>query len=409
MPEDPRIGSVIAGHRIERLVGRGGMGVVYAAVDVALDRTVALKLIAPELAAEPGFRGRFMAESRIAASLDHPNVVPIFRAGEDDGVLFLAMRFVSGDDLRTIVDRDGPLSPERAAIVVTQVAAALAAAHARGLVHRDVKPANILVTGDDHCYLTDFGLVKDLAATAGVTRTGEVLGTLDYVAPERIQGGETGPWTDVYALGCVLFFALTGSVVFPLEAPERKLWAHVSAPPPSPAALRPDIPPALDEVVARALAKDPGERYESAPALATAVREAASASGEPPAATSSGRPADGRLAALTRAFDGPPDDVDRLARAAARAAASARRVQDAVDEQPPEQIERRLAEVRGQHVPGKVQLVSDLAQQLAGQRRLRARLEAFHARLEDLLDDPGDPRAACDRLDELAARLEGTS
>ena len=233
MSADPRIGSVIAGHRIERLVGRGGMGVVYAAVDVALDRTVALKLIAPELAAEPGFRGRFMAESRIAASIDHPNVVPIFRAGEEDGLLFLAMRFVSGDDLRTIVERDGPLGPERAAALVAQVAAALAAAHARGLVHRDVKPANVLVTGDDHCYLTDFGLVKDLAATAGVTRTGEVLGTLDYVAPERIQGGETGPWTDVYALGCVLFFALTGSVVFPLDAAESKLWAHVSAPPPS--------------------------------------------------------------------------------------------------------------------------------------------------------------------------------
>ena len=140
------IGSVIAGHRIERLVGRGGMGVVYAAVDVALDRPVALKLIAPELAAEPGFRRRFMAESKIAASLDHPNVVPIFRAGEEEGVLFLAMRFVPGDDLWTMVQRDGPLEPERAASLVSQVAAALAAAHARGLVHRDVKPGNVLVT-----------------------------------------------------------------------------------------------------------------------------------------------------------------------------------------------------------------------------------------------------------------------
>ncbi len=398
MSADPRIGSVIAGHRIERLVGRGGMGVVYAAVDVALDRTVALKLIAPELAAEPGFRGRFMAESRIAASIDHPNVVPIFRAGEEDGLLFLAMRFVGGDDLRTIVERDGPLGPERAAAIVTQVAAALGAAHARGLVHRDVKPANVLVTGDDHCYLTDFGLVKDLAATTGVTRTGEVLGTLDYVAPERIQGGETGPWTDVYALGCVLFFALTGSVVFPLDAAESKLWAHVSAPPPSVAAVRPEIPPAVDAVVARALAKDPRERYESAPALAAAVRDATSAS----------RPADGRLAALARAFDGPSDDVERLARTAERVTASVQRLQDAVDELPPEQIERRLAEVRGQHVPGKIQLVDSLSQQLAGQRRLRARLETFRARLEDLLEDPGDPRAACDRLDALAAELQGT-
>ena len=276
---DPRIGSVIAGHRIDRLVGRGGMGVVYAAVDVALDRTVALKLIAPELAAEPGFRARFMTESRIAASLDHPNVVPIFRAGDEDGALFLAMRFVTGDDLRTLVERDGPLAPERAAAVVGQVAAALAAAHARGLVHRDVKPANVLVTADDHCYLTDFGLVKDLAATTGATRTGEILGTLDYVAPERIQGGATGPWTDVYALGCVLFFALTGRVVFPLDAPESKLWAHVSEPPPAPSALLPALPPALDEVVARALAKDPAERYDGAPALAAALMEAAGADG----------------------------------------------------------------------------------------------------------------------------------
>jgi serine/threonine protein kinase len=312
---DPRIGSVIAGHRLERLVGRGGMGVVYEAVDESLDRTVALKLIAPELAAEPGFRERFMIESRIAASLDHPNVVPIFRAGEEDGVLFLAMRFVSGDDLRTLVDRDGPLAPANAGAVIAQVAAALAAAHARGLVHRDVKPANVLVTADGHCYLTDFGLVKDLAAT-GVTRTGEVLGTLDYVAPERIQGGETGPWTDVYALGCVLFFVLTGRVVFPLEEPERKLWAHISEPPPSASAS-----PAVDAVLARALAKDPRERYESAPAFAAALQQAV---GAPPAART----------------------IDEIA-----------------------EVERRLKEVRGQQIPGKVQIVEELAQQLADLRR----------------------------------------
>ncbi len=313
---DPRIGSVIAGHRLERLIGRGGMGVVYEAVDESLDRTVALKLIAPELAAEAGFRGRFMTESRIAASLDHPNVVPIFRAGEEDGLLFLAMRFVSGDDLRTLVDREGPLDPERAAAMIAQVAAALDAAHVRGLVHRDVKPANVLVTADGHCYLTDFGLVKDLAATAGVTRTGEVLGTLDYVAPERIQGGETGPWTDVYALGCVLFFALTGHVVFPLDEPERKLWAHLSAPPPPTS-----VAPAIDAIVARALAKDPRERYESAPALAAALRQAV---GDGP---------------IVPVVDGIAD------------------------------IERRLNEVRGQQIPGKVQLVEQLAQQLADLRR----------------------------------------
>jgi serine/threonine protein kinase len=312
----PEIGSLIGGHRLRRLVGRGGMGVVYEAVDEALDRTVALKLIAPELAAEPGFRERFMTESRIAASLDHPNVVPIYRAGEEDGLLFLAMRFVTGDDLRTLVERDGPLQPGRATSVIAQVAAALAAAHSRGLVHRDVKPANVLVTADGHCYLTDFGLVKDLAATTGITRTGEVLGTLDYVAPERIQGGETGPWTDVYALGCLVFFALTGRVVFPLEEPERKLWAHISEPPPSPA-----VAPAVDAVVARALAKDPRERYESAPALAAALQAAVA-----------------------------PRRAD-----AVRATA--------------DEIERRLIDVRRRQLPGKVQLVERLAQELADARR----------------------------------------
>jgi serine/threonine-protein kinase len=183
-------------------------------------------------------------------------------------------------------------------------------------VHRDVKPANVLLSPDDHAYLTDFGLVKDLAATTGVTRTGEVLGTLDYVAPERIQGGETGPWTDVYALGCVLFFALTGHVVFPLEEPERKLWAHLSAPPPPTS-----VSPAVDAVVARALAKDPRERYGSTPALAAALREAV---GDAPVA----------------------------------------RVADEIAE-----VERRLNEVRGQQIPGKVQIVEQLAQQLADLRR----------------------------------------
>ena len=313
---DPRIGSVIAGHRLERLVGRGGMGVVYEAVDESLDRTVALKLIAPELAAEPGFRERFMTESRIAASLDHPNVVPIFRAGEEDGLLFLAMRFVGGDDLRTLVGRDGPLDPGRAAAVVGQVADALAAAHARGLVHRDVKPANVLLTSDDHAYLTDFGLVKDLAATTGVTRTGEVLGTLDYVAPERIQGGETGPWTDVYALGCVLFFVLTGHVVFPLDEPERKLWAHLSAPPPSTG-----VTPEVDAVVARAW---PRTRASATSRRRTSRLRSDEAVGEAPVV----------------------------------------RVADEIAE-----IERRLNEVRRQQIPGKVQLVEQLAQQLADLRR----------------------------------------
>jgi serine/threonine protein kinase len=388
---DSSIGSVVAGHRIERFVGRGGMGVVYAAVDLALDRTVALKLIAPELAAQPGFRRRFMAESRIAAAIDHPNVVPIFRAGEEDGLLFLAMRFVEGDDLSTLVERDGPLAPARAAAVVAQIAAALAAAHARGLVHRDVKPANVLVTAGDHCYLTDFGLVKDLAATAGATQSGSVMGTLDYVAPERIQGGETGPWTDVYALGCVLFFALTGTVVFPLDAPESKLWAHVSEPPPAVSGVRPGVPEAFDPIVARALAKDPRQRYASAPELAAAVAQAGGASGHAP------------LERLERAAAAlaPSAQAQRLQAAADRL----RRLQEAVAEYPPEQIEREIAEVRSRHVPGKAERVDALAQRLAAQRRMRARLDAANARLERLaaeLED-GDAAALCDELDAIEA------
>jgi Protein kinase domain len=419
---DASIGAVIAGHRIERLVGRGGMGVVYAAVDLALERTVALKLIAPELAAEPGFRQRFMTESRIAASLDHPNVVPIYRAGEEDGTLFLAMRLIDGDDLRTIVERDGPLAPERAAAVIAQVAAALAAAHARGLVHRDIKPANVLVTAEGHCYLTDFGLVKDLAATTGATRTGEVLGTLDYVAPERIRGGATGPATDVYALGCVLFFTLTGRVVFPLDAPERKLWAHVSEPAPPVSAVRPELGAAFDAVVARALAKDPLERYESAPALAAAALDAA---GPVRRAASAGT--DGRLGALMQAagalretLPGSPE-ADRFEAAADGMAARAQRLREAVGAHSVEQIERRIAEVRAGHQPGKAQLVDALAQQLSTARRMRARLEALDARLEHLVAEldalrdravagtappAGELAALCDEIDEAARRID---
>ena len=192
--------------------------------------------------------------------------------------------------------------------MIAQVGAALGAAHARELVHRDVKPANVLVTADGHCYLTDFGLVKDLAATAGATQSGDVLGTLDYVAPERVQGGATGPWTDVYALGCVLFFALTGSVVFPLDAPESKLWAHVSEPPPSVSAARPGIPEAFDDVVRTALAKAPGERYASTAALVAAVLEAASSGAARPAGRADRRA--GRGGAPQRA--GAPRGAARL-------------------------------------------------------------------------------------------------
>jgi protein kinase-like protein len=402
---DPRIGSVLAGHRIERVLGRGGMGVVYAATDLSLERTVALKLIAPELAENVGFRRRFIAESRTAASLDHPNVVPIFRAGEEDGALFLAMRYVDGDNLGTIVMRDGALAPRRAAGLLGQVASALEAAHGRGLVHRDVKPANVLVTGDDHCYLTDFGLVEDLGASTGATRSAEVLGTLDYLAPERIRGGVTGPWTDVYALGCLLFFALTGRVPFPLEAPESKLWAHVAEPPPRVSDA--GAPAAFDDVIATALAKQPRERHESAAAFAAAALAAAGTGGpaRPPAVVAAARRLEAEARAVLSGADAPAL-LDRLARVVERAQA----LDEAVAADPPEQIGRLIAEARAGHEPAKAERVAALAQRLAAARRAQGQLDAVTARLEHALaelDGAAAPlaalHAALDDLEPAAA------
>jgi streptogramin lyase/predicted Ser/Thr protein kinase len=273
MAQDTRIGTTMGGYRIERLVGRGGMGRVYLAEDIRLGRKVALKLLDPELAEDERFRDRFVRESRLAASLDHPNVVPIYEAGEHDGVLFIAMRFVEGTDLARVIEDEGPLAPQRAASIVTQVAAALDAAHERGLVHRDVKPGNILVGRGDHTYLTDFGLIKRRDGETGLTRTGQFMGSVDYAAPEQIRGEAVGPGADVYSLGCVLFECFTGEPPYPLEAELAVLYAHLNDPPPSAAARRPGLPPALDPVVAKAMAKSPDDRYQSAGALAEAVRD----------------------------------------------------------------------------------------------------------------------------------------
>jgi hypothetical protein len=386
---DPLIGTIVGGHRIERLLGRGGMGLVYQASELSLERTVALKLIAPELAGEPGFRERFMAESKLAASLDHVNVLPIFHAGEHDGTLYLAMRFVEGDDLRTLVARDGPLPPPRAAAIVAQVAAALDAAHARRLVHRDVKPANVLIGPGDHAYLTDFGVVKDLAITTGATTSGQLLGTVDYAAPEQIRGHGIGPPTDVYALGCVLFFALTGRVVFPLDAAESRLWAHISAPPPPVSSVAPGVPAALDDVLRRALAKAPQERYQAASELAAEVLAAVQRRPREIGVLDRALHSERAIrVALERAPLPYPDvaaEVDGLAALLGRTADRARRLDDALRELPPEEVERRLAEVRAGRDPGKGRLVEALARRLAVQRRMRAKLDAFHAELERIV------------------------
>ena len=252
---DPAIGSILAGYRIDALIARGGMGVVYRATHIALDRPVALKVIARDLAEKEGFRDRFLRESRLAARLDHPNVVSVFDAREEEGELIVAMRLVTGSDLRQLIDREGPLEPARAIALLGQVAEALDAAHAAGIVHRDVKPHNILVDGD-RAYLTDFGLAKAVEES-GVLSGASVVGTVEYMSPEQWRGARVGPATDVYSLGCVLYEALTGIVPYARKDGDAE----------------PQIPAGLDAVIERAVAKDPADRYPSAAALIAAARE----------------------------------------------------------------------------------------------------------------------------------------
>ncbi|MGY1820404.1 serine/threonine-protein kinase [Geodermatophilus sp. SYSU D00079] len=250
---------------IESIVGRGGMGVVYRARDTRLDRPVALKLLAPELTVNSNFRSRFVRESRLAAAVDHPNIIPIYEAGDAGGRLFLAMRFVRGVDLRTDLDRRGCLPLDEALDVLAQTAAALDAAHDAGLVHRDVKPANILLAdsphgGRRHVYLTDFGLTKRSASESGLTATGHFLGTLDYVPPEQIRGEPVDARADVYALACVAYAVLVGHPPFDHEDDAAVLWAHMSTDPPPPSRERPELPPAVDDALAAGLAKDRDDR-----------------------------------------------------------------------------------------------------------------------------------------------------
>jgi serine/threonine protein kinase len=267
-------GAVVAGYRIESLLGRGGMGVVYRARDPQLGRDVALKVIAPELVADADVRARFLREARAAAAIEHPNVIPVHAAGERDGVAFLAMRLVDGDDLRARVRREGPPAIEDACALIEQAASGLDAIHRAGFIHRDVKPGNLLVDRSGHVYLTDFGLAKQLLTSSGATRTGRWVGTLDYIAPEQLRGGRVDARADVYALGGVLHYVLTGQVPFERDHDEAKLWAQLSEPPPQASTTASGIDPAFDPVLRRALAKRPEERQAHAGELGDALLDA---------------------------------------------------------------------------------------------------------------------------------------
>jgi serine/threonine protein kinase len=267
-----RTGQEVAGYRIEEQLASGGMGVVYRATQLSLGRTVALKVLAPHLSTDPEFVERFRQEAALQARLEHPGIVTVYEAGESEEGLFLAMRLVEGTDLKRLI-ASGDLSPERALRLLEQVAAALDAAHEAGLIHRDVKPQNILVDGGDHAFLADFGLTKS-SGSRGVTRTGAYLGSLDYVSPEQVRGDAVTSASDRYALAAVLYECLAHELPFPRETEAALLYAHVSEPPPRISEQRPELPATIDDVLARGLAKDPAGRYPTATQL---IRDAQAA------------------------------------------------------------------------------------------------------------------------------------
>jgi tRNA A-37 threonylcarbamoyl transferase component Bud32 len=287
-------GYELAGYRIVSQLARGGFSTVYLVRDLGLHRRVAVKVLAPELAADARFRQRFLRESQVAASLDHPNIVPIYDAGEAEGLLFIAMRYVEGTDLGTLLSSEGPLELARVLALLGPIADALDTAHQQGLVHRDVKPGNVLIGhagGREHAYLADFGLTKNVSSLTGLTATGQFLGTVDYMAPEQIEGRPVTAATDVYSLGCVLFECLSGHPPFERETEAAVLWGHMQEAPP------PLGQPALDPVFAKALAKEPAQRFETCGAFVAAAT---------PVAASPTRPADPAV----RRTDAPRPSID---------------------------------------------------------------------------------------------------
>jgi predicted Ser/Thr protein kinase len=269
---DSRVGTAFGNYNITRLLGKGGMGEVYEAYDTGKRRTVALKILAGEYSHDAKFRERFQRESHAAAILQEPHVIPIHDWGEIDGNLYIDMRLVRGQTLADLI-AGGPLAAPRAVSIIAQIGAALDAAHAERLIHRDVKPQNIIVTAEDFAYLVDFGIAEAKGDTR-LTMTGTQIGTMNYMAPERFTGTPTTSAVDVYALACVLFEALTGDTPFPSTSVENLISAHLSSPPPRPSVTNPRVPAALDEVIARGMAKDPDDRYGTAGGLGRAAQRA---------------------------------------------------------------------------------------------------------------------------------------
>ena len=318
--QDPRPGDVVAGYRVESRIGRGGMGVVFLAEHQTLRRRAALKIIAPDLAENSDFRGRFLREARIAATLNHPNVVTVYDAGEVDGLLYIAMQYVPGPDLAAILREERRLGPYRVLDIARQVAAALDAAHTHGLIHRDVKPANVLIDGR-HAYLTDFGLTKDRGSVSetNLTRAGEVVGTTHYLAPEQVEGKEVDGRADVYALGCMIFHTLTGEVPFPRDNDMSVLYAHLHDEPPKISERRKGLPPGLDAVIEKAMDKSPDRRFSTCEELILAARVVVDAFGPLSESSSSSKrpssvgrpvPAEGDPGSMpTSGRDRPPSSI----------------------------------------------------------------------------------------------------
>ncbi len=297
---DPLVGRTLGHYRLEEPVGRGGAGRIYRARHEVLATDAAVKVLDEELADDQAFRERFFSEARLAAAFSqrHPSIISIYDASEEDGLLYIAMDYVEAGDLGAVIRRSGPFEPPRAVAILAQVAGALDAAHAAGFVHRDVKPANVLVDRGDRVFLTDFGIAKSTRSQLGLTRQGSFVGTIDYCSPEQIQGHPVDGRTDEYSLGCLLFECLTGQPPFLREIEVQTMYAQLTEPPPAVTAKRPGLPVALDGVLARALAKEPGERYGSCAELVGAVEAALAGAPPPPPAAPLASPArETRLAA----------------------------------------------------------------------------------------------------------------